>query len=196
MRGDRRLFEGIGFYLGPGELLHVTGPNGAGKTTLLRLVCGLVRPEAGEVRWGGRPTRYLGDEFLRRIAYLGHLNGLKDDLTARENLCHAAALAGLTADPGAVDGALAEMGLAGLDGVPTGLFSQGQRRRTAVARVLLMKNTVWVLDEPFTALDRAAVDTVRTALLAHLDGGGMALLTTHQEAGLDSARLHTLELGR
>jgi len=196
VRGDRRLFEGIGFSLGPGEVLHVTGPNGAGKTTLLRLVCGLVRPETGEVRWGGRPTRALGDDYLSRIAYLGHLNGLKDDLTARENLRHGAALAGMDADPGAVDGALARMGLAGLDGVPTGVLSQGQRRRTALARVLLTNHPVWVLDEPFTALDRAAVDTVRGALMDHLGRGGIALLTTHQEAGLEPARVRTLELGR
>ncbi len=195
VRGDRKLFEGVGFTLGPGELLHVTGPNGAGKTTLLRLICGLVRPEAGEVRWGGRPARSLGDDYKRRIAYLGHLNAIKDDLTPRENLRMGAALMGAAEDEASLDEALGRMGLRHLDGVPTQVLSQGQKRRTALARLLVSDCPLWVLDEPFTALDKAAVETVRDAVAAHVAGGGMAMLTTHQEVGLEGTRTQTLGLG-
>jgi heme exporter protein A len=195
VRGDRSLFADLSFELAGGELLHVTGPNGAGKTTLLRLLCGLVRPEDGEVRWDGRPVRELGDDFLRRIAYLGHLNAIKDDLTCRENLHYGAVLAGAPADAARMDAALARMGLSGLDGVPVQVLSQGQKRRTALCRVLVSDCPLWVLDEPFTALDRAAVAAIRDAIADHVAGGGMAVLTTHQEVGLDAARTKTLGLG-
>jgi heme exporter protein A len=195
VRGDRRLFQGLSFTLEGGELLHVTGPNGAGKTTLLRLLCGLTRPEDGEVRWDGSPVRALGDEYRRRIAYLGHLNAIKDDLTCRENLRYGAALAGAAADEGRLDAALVRMGLSGLDGVPVQVLSQGQKRRTALCRLLVSDCPLWVLDEPFTALDKAAVATVRDAVQAHVAGGGMAVLTTHQEVALDAARTRTLGLG-
>jgi heme exporter protein A len=196
VRGDRHLFEGLSFTLSGGELLHVTGPNGAGKTTLLRLLCGLVRPEGGEVRWDGRPVRELGDEYLRRIAYLGHLNAIKDDLTCRENLRYGATLAGAAADEGRMDAALERMGLSRMDGVPVQVLSQGQKRRTALARLLVSDCPLWVLDEPFTALDKAAVETVRDAVADHVAAGGMAVLTTHQEVALDAARTKTLGLGR
>jgi heme exporter protein A len=197
VRGDRRLFEGISFTLGGGELLHVTGPNGAGKTTLLRLLCGLTRPEDGEVRWDGTPVRELGDDYRRRIAYLGHLNAIKDDLTCRENLRYGAALSGsgTAADEGRLEAALDGMGLSGLDGVPVQVLSQGQKRRTALCRMLVSDCPLWVLDEPFTALDKAAVATIRDAIAAHVADGGMAILTTHQEVGLDVAQTKTLGLG-
>jgi len=195
VRGDRSLFADLSFTLEGGELLHVTGPNGAGKTTLLRLLCGLVTPEGGEVRWDGRPVRELGDDFRRRIAYLGHLNAIKDDLTCRENLRYGAVLAGAPADEARMDAALQRMGLAGMDGVPTQVLSQGQKRRTALCRVLVSDCPLWVLDEPFTALDKAAVAAIRDAIADHVAGGGMAVLTTHQEVGLDAARTKTLGLG-
>jgi len=195
VRGDRHLFEGLSFTLAEGELLHVTGPNGAGKTTLLRLLCGLVRPENGEVRWDGRPVRELGDDYRRKIAYLGHLNAIKDDLTARENLRYGAALAGADLGEARMDDALARMGLSRLDGVPVQVLSQGQKRRTALARMLVSDCPLWVLDEPFTALDKAAVAILRDAVADHVAGGGMAVLTTHQEVGLDAARTKTLGLG-
>jgi len=195
VRGDRRLFEEISFTLGDGELIHVTGPNGAGKTTLLRLLCGLTRPEDGEVRWDGTPVRELGDDYRRRIAYLGHLNAIKDDLTCRENLRYGAALGGTAADEGRLDAALDGMGLSGLDGVPVQVLSQGQKRRTALCRLLVSDCPLWVLDEPFTALDKGAVATIRDAIAAHVAEGGMAVLTTHQEVGLDVARTKTLGLG-
>jgi heme exporter protein A len=195
VRGDRRLFADVGFVLGEGELLHVRGPNGAGKTTLLRMVCGLVRPEAGEVRWGGAPTRSLGEAFLQAVTYLGHLNAIKDDLTCRENLQMGGTLAGADASDARVDAALERMGLAGLDGVPVKVLSQGQKRRTALARLLVSDAPLWVLDEPFNALDVDAVGTVREVIRGHLSGGGLALLTTHQEVPIEAGTLHTLTLG-
>jgi len=194
VRGDRRLFEHVGFALEGGELLHVTGPNGAGKTTLLRMVCGLVRPEAGEVRWGGEPIRALGEEYLARVTYLGHLNAIKDELTARENLRAAAALSGLDTPEARVDEALARMGVQAQADLPVKVLSQGQKRRSALARLLVSASPLWVLDEPFNALDKGAVETVRAAISGHLAGGGMALLTTHQEVPI-AGTVRTLALG-
>lgn len=194
VRGDRRLFAGVGFALEAGELLHVTGPNGAGKTTLLRMVCGLVRPEAGEVRWGGRPIGALGEEYLGRLTYLGHLNAIKDDLTARENLRAAAALAGADASEARLEGALDRLGVKPHADLPVKVLSQGQKRRAALARLLVSECPLWVLDEPFTALDRAAVETLREAIGAHLEAGGMALLTTHQEVPI-AGTVKTLAMG-
>jgi len=194
VRGDRRLFDRVGFALEAGELLHVTGPNGAGKTTLLRMVCGLVRPEAGEVRWEGAPIRTLGEEYLRNLTYLGHLNAIKDDLTCRENLRVAGALDGSDTSDGRVEEALARMGLKGFMTIPAQVLSQGQKRRTALARLLISKSPLWVLDEPFVALDKAAVETVRDTLAGHLAGGGMAILTTHQEVPI-TGTVKTLAMG-
>lgn len=195
VRGDRRLFADVGFALSGGELLHVRGPNGAGKTTLLRMVCGLARPEAGEVRWGGEPTRSLGEDFLKSVTYLGHLNAIKDDLTCRENLQVGGALGGADTSDGRVDAALARMGLAALDGLPVKVLSQGQKRRTALARLLISDAPLWVLDEPFNALDTGAVQTVREAIAAHLGRGGLALLTTHQEVPIDAGTIRSITLG-
>jgi len=195
VRGDRRLFEQVGFRLEAGELLHVTGPNGAGKTTLLRMVCGLVRPEDGEVRWEGEPIRALGEEYLRHVTYLGHLNALKDELTPSENLRAGGTLDGSDTADERVDDALERMGLKGLDGVPAKVLSQGQKRRTALARLLISASPLWVLDEPFNALDRGAVETVREAVAGHIAKGGLALLTTHQEVPIAAGTVRSLALG-
>ena len=185
-RGDRRLFAGMSFSVKPGELLHVQGPNGSGKTSLLRMVCGLVMPVAGDVFWGGENIRALREDYFRDMTYLGHLSGIKEDLTALENLRILTGLAGDEASEETLVAALDHMGLAGREDLPTKVLSQGQKRRVALARLLLCsldlyKTRLWILDEPFTALDVGAIAVVQALLSQHLHNGGLIILTTHQD---------------
>ncbi len=196
VRGDRKLFAGVGFSLGSGELLHVAGTNGSGKTTLLRMVCGLVQPVRGEVRWRGRPVGQLGEEYLRCLTHLGHANAIKDDLSCRENLIASTTLAGTRAAAEALEEALGKVGLSGYGSIPARVLSQGQSRRLALARLLLSSTPLWILDEPFNALDTAAVETVRSAVEEHLSDGGMVMLTSHQDVGIEAAREKRLEMAR
>lgn len=195
VRGDRRLFRDLNFSLEPGRLLQVLGPNGCGKTSLLRMLCGLMAPVHGEIRWDGASIRSLAEDYLGTLTYIGHLNGVKDELTALENLRISSALGGTHVDQAAAVGALEKMGLGGREMLPAKVLSQGQRRRVALARLLLTEAKLWLLDEPLTALDKAAVAFVESLLAAHLEKGGLVVLTTHQElqqAGLGARRL---ELG-
>jgi len=194
-RGGRLLFKSLEFALAPGTLLRVVGPNGAGKTSLLRILCGLARPAAGRVLWSGEDAHALGEEYSRRLLYLGHLSAIKEDLTPRENLRFALRLAGLESPPAALDDALAQLGLAGREDVPARYLSQGQKRRAALARLALSQALpLWILDEPLAALDVAAIDTVLALVGAHLADGGIAVLTTHQEIELASASIVRLVL--
>jgi heme exporter protein A len=193
-RGDRLLFAALSFRVEAGTCLHVAGENGAGKTSLLRILCGLLAPTAGEVRWRGEPTRKLREAFWEELAYVGHLNGVKDDLTAAENVRFAAAIAGRAWTHGAVRAALRELGLAGFEDRPTRTLSQGQRRRVALARLhFAAPATLWVLDEPFTALDARGVAVLTALIGAHLARGGIVVLTTHQAVELPG-RVQRLEL--
>lgn len=193
-RGDRTLFTGLSFDLGPGTLLHVRGRNGSGKTTLLRALCGLLMPEAGEIRWQGESTRRLGEDFHRDILYFGHLNGIKHDLTGIENLRIAVVLDGDPLDEAALLDALEQMGLAGIEDLPTKVLSQGQKKRVALSRLLLSGAPLWILDEPFTALDTDAVDLLQMLIARHVADGGMVILTTHQEVALTSGQIRRLHL--
>jgi len=184
-RGDRRLFRNLSFKLSRGRLLRVAGANGSGKTSLLRILCGLVAPSAGEVRWQGRSIRAEREEYSRNLVYIGHLNALKDDLTALENLQFAAALGGMSADAGRMLAGLDRFGVAHCAELPAKVLSQGQRRRAALARLALAQAVpLWILDEPFSALDAGAVMELERLLAAHLAAGGMVVLTTHQEVQL------------
>ena len=194
-RGDRRLFSGLDFALDAGTLLHVRGRNGSGKTTLLRTHCGLFTPEAGEIRWRGQPTRELGEEFQRDLLYFGHLNGIKGDLTGIENLTIAATLDGDRVDQTAIWEALKQIGLAGFEDLPTRMLSQGQKKRVALARLILSRAPLWILDEPFTALDTGAVALLQRLIADHIAAGGLAVLTTHQEVPLTSGQIRRLDLG-
>lgn len=180
VRGEHALFSDLSFKLGAGEMLLVSGPNGAGKTSLLRLLCGLSQPAAGEVRWQGECVRGQRGEYCKQMAYLGHHNGVKDELTALENLRAAADVAGVAAGGDALLAALEHVGLRGHEDLPAKLLSQGQKRRVALARLLLADARLWILDEPLAALDVQAVVLVEDMLAAHLARGGMAVLTTHQ----------------
>ena len=184
-RGERRLFSALSFRLGAGQMLRVAGANGSGKTSLLRILCGLLAPSAGELRWRGQSIRAEREEYSRNLAFIGHLNALKDDLTAQENLQVAAALGGMPSDAERMLAALDRFGVAHCAQLPTKILSQGQRRRVALARLALSPAVpLWILDEPFSALDVGAVAELERLLAAHLASGGMVVLTTHQEVQL------------
>ena len=171
-RGERTLFGGVSFKLAARELLHVAGTNGSGKTSLLRIVCGLGVADAGEVRWRGEPIRTLREAYWRETVYLGHAHALKDDLSATANLLVACTLAGRTA-----------FGLAACMHLPVRALSQGQKRRSVLARLALSAHApLWILDEPFAALDVDAVTQLEQRILAHVAGGGCVMFTTHQTA--------------
>ncbi len=195
-RGDAVLFSGLGFTLAPGALLHVTGANGSGKTSLLRALCGLLLPSAGEVRWRGENVRRLREEYWKCLAWVGHADALKEDLTAEENLAMSCALAGLGAPAGRGRAALESFGLGARARLPVRALSQGQRRRAALARLALSSTLpLWILDEPFAALDMAAVELVRSLAGQHLAGGGMIVITSHQEVGIAAASQSAISLG-
>lgn len=194
IRGERRIFAGVGFSLAAGELLHLLGPNGSGKTSLLRMLCGLLQPVEGEIRWDGKPTRQLGDDYLAQLAYVGHLNGLKDDLTALENLDVYVGIEGAGSQRASRE-SLARMGLGECADFPARWLSQGQRRRLALARLLAVPRTLWILDEPFTGLDKASVTLLQDLLEHHLEAGGMVVLTSHQDMRLERHSVRELHLG-
>ena len=193
VRGDRPLFSDLSFTLRAGDLLHVVGPNGRGKTTLLRTVCGLTRPAEGEIRWNGAPIRAAGEAFLGDLLYVGHLNGIQYELTAVENLRALACLSNGVDRDRCVD-ALEQMGLAAYRNFPAKILSQGQKRRLALARILVLERKLWVLDEPLSALDVATTGMMTELFAMHLSRGGMILLTSHQELAGDIASVVRLNL--
>lgn len=190
-RGGRVLFERLSFRLEAGELLRISGANGSGKTSLLRVLCGLLTPSRGSVRWKGEPIAGLREEYARELVYLGHAPAVKGDLTAEENLSIACTLAGVAASSDAVKGALAQFALP--DDVAVRRLSQGQRRRAALARLALSGAVpLWLLDEPFAALDAEGIKRLGRLLSDHAARGGAIVFTTHQDAGI--AATQTLEL--
>ncbi len=184
VRGRRWLFRGLSATLAPGQLLRVTGANGAGKTSLLRMLCGLLAPAQGQVLWQGQALPQVREVFHQQLVYLGHAAALKDELTPLENLLVAARLGGSAPDEAAARQALADAGLAGREQVPTRTLSQGQRRRAALARLPLGTARLWVLDEPFNALDTAATTWLLGLIEGQLQRGGLVVLTSHQPVGL------------
>jgi heme exporter protein A len=195
VRGRARLFAGLDLAVSAGELLHVSGANGSGKTSLLRILCGLSEPESGELRWRGAPIGTVRDNWRGGLLYLGHRNAVKDDFTPLENLRASAAIAGGCMTDDALLEALVAIGLAARLDVPAGSLSQGQRRRVALARLLAdTRSALWVLDEPFTALDVHAVAMLASAMSAHLGRGGALIYTTHQPVSIDAARRQVLNL--
>jgi len=194
VRGERRLFAGLNFKLDAGELLYLQGRNGSGKTSLLRMLIGLLPPEAGEIRWQGESIKAQGEDFRAALCYLGHLNAIKEELTPLENLLAAARLADeeLSEDD-AID-ALEQVGLAGREDLACKYLSQGQKRRVALARLVNEKRPLWILDEPFVALDAAAVDWLAGIISVHLQRGGLAVMTTHQLVNIPAGTVRELRL--
>ena len=195
VRGGRTLFQNLSFSLGPGELLEVGGANGSGKTSLLRMLCGLLQPAAGEILWGGKKIGALKEEYLKELAYLGHAGGVKAELSAAENLrIHCGLAGGRRPDDEKIAAALERMGLGGNRWRPVKTLSQGQQRRLALARLLVSGRALWILDEPLTALDSAAVRLVQTVVEEHLEAGGLAVLTTHQPLDVRAGRAVQIHL--
>jgi len=184
-RSGRTLFRGLTFSVAGGDLVRIAGPNGSGKTSLLRILCGLLAPTQGEVRWRGTPIRRLAEEYSRDLVYIGHASALKDDLTPYENLDIVCRLAGVQVEREGLDRALDALAVPAL---PVRKLSQGQRRRAALARLLLSQGVpLWLLDEPFAALDAAAAAHAEELIARHLKAGGSVVYTTHQQAALDSS---------
>jgi heme exporter protein A len=191
-RGSRGLFRGLSFSVKSGELLRIAGPNGSGKSSLLRILCGLLAPSTGEVRWKGAPIRSLAEEYSTQLVYVGHAAAVKDELSAAENLFISCSIAGITPAAAAVREALDRFGVP--DGPMVRRLSQGQRRRAALARLGLSEALpLWLLDEPFAALDAAGIGLLNDLLARQLARGGAVVLTTHQDPGIAATRV--LELG-
>ena len=183
-KGNKRLFSGVSFTLQPGQWLHLEGDNGVGKTSLLRLACGLSALENGEITWNNQAVSKDPQTFRANLAYLGHQLALKDDLSPLENLQTDAAIVGHQLTASDAKQALAQMGLRGRENLPVRVLSQGQKRRTALARLLVSSAKLWVLDEPFVALDTMAQNALSEVINAHLTKQGMVLLTSHQAVSL------------
>jgi heme exporter protein A len=194
LRGDRLLFKQVGFELNAGGLLYVLGENGSGKSSLLRMLCGLLTPETGEVLWSGQNIKQESEVYQSALFYLGHLNGLKDDLTALENLQVSAKLSGNVVDEDQVLAALKAIGIARCASLPVRVLSQGQKRRVALALLWLTESKLWILDEPFAALDTASIEVLAAHLSQHLSKGGMSIITTHQDVVINAQSTQTLRL--
>lgn len=199
-RGSRGLFSGVSFELKPGEALRVAGRNGRGKTSLLRVLCGLALPVEGEVLWRGLPIKRHREALNQDLIYIGHAHGLKDDLSAIENLQISALLSGRPCKRADALEALAQVGLKSRADLPARVLSQGQRRRAVLARLALPHTHVdaprlLVLDEPFVALDHESVLALITLLDAQLAQGAVLVYTTHQAQALAARHHHTLQLG-
>lgn len=194
-RGERLLFHKLGFELASGEALLVRGSNGHGKTSLLRILCGLSAPVTGEVRWRGDPIARTHERYGREMAYVGHANGIKDDLTPLENLQLAAALDGRALDDAAAVHALERLGLTRCLDLPARVLSFGQRRRVALAGLMTAGALLWILDEPLAGLDVNGVARVEQLIRDHVVAGGLAIMTTHQPLALDGVKSKILSVG-
>ena len=194
IRGERRLFSDLSFSAGAGELIELRGPNGSGKTSLLRILCGLSSPAEGQVGWNGKNIRSLGEEYFRDVAYLAHQNAVKDELSALENLRIATGVAGNPLPKAQAQEVLERIGLKDRQHLPARVLSAGQRRRLAVARLLTIKATLWILDEVLTSLDDAAVRLSREFISDHIKNGGIAIVATHQDLNLSVERMQRIQL--
>jgi heme exporter protein A len=194
IRGERRLFAGVGFRLEGGEMLYLQGKNGSGKTSLLRMLCGLTPPADGGIFWRGAAIDTLGEDFRAELCYLGHHNAIKEELTPLENLLASAKLAEESLSEDAALDALEQVGLRGREDLACRYLSQGQKRRVALARLVHERRALWILDEPYVALDTAAVTLVAGLIGAHLQRGGLTVLTTHQSVDVPAGTVRELRL--
>ncbi len=191
-RGNQRLFHSLDFEIPAGRVTWLRGQNGSGKTTLLRIIAGLAQPDGGTLLWNDRPLAQCSD-YCQKLVYVGHNSGLKDDLTALESLLFLARLHGQPCTQAQAESALKRMGVNHRRNLLVRHLSQGQRRRVALARLVLQTQApVWVLDEPFDALDDGGIVTVKSLMHECVEQGGMVLLTSHIPVAFD--KLPTLEI--
>lgn len=188
-RDDRALFTALSFRVDAGEWIQVTGANGAGKTTLLRILAGLSQPDSGDIRWWGETLASARESYSQDLLWLGHQTGMKTRLTAQENLhfYHP------RSTQEALMCALAYAGVAGYEDLPLAQLSAGQQRRAALARLWLTSARLWLLDEPFTAIDAGGVSSLTRRLVQHTGEGGIVVMTTHQPLPLAKVRLLSLQ---
>src|SRR5688572_24435517 len=192
-RGDRHLLRGTSFVLNQGELLQVVGPNGVGKTSLLRCVAGLLPTESGEIVWRGQQLHDCRDDYHQQLAYLAHINALKPDLSALENLQYSVALRRSTNNQELRD-TFARLGIAQCADLPARALSAGQKRRVAIGRILLTRASLWILDEPITNLDSAGIALFEECMAEHMAQGGLILTAAHQLLLQGRPGVRTLEL--
>jgi heme exporter protein A len=193
-RGERRVFSGVGFRVARGSALAVVGPNGAGKSSLLRLIAGLLPPAGGTLEWDGAKTADDPDAHRARLHYLGHLDALKPALTPAEILHFHAGLRGAAVGRDRIATALDAFGMFPLADLPARFLSQGQRRRVALARLLVVPAPLWLLDEPTLGLDADSLGRLGAAISLHRANGGIVIAATH--GGLDLGQHDRLELGK
>jgi len=192
-RGYRDLFTGLDFQLSAGQALRVEGKNGSGKTSLLRIMSGLAQPLEGEVLWQGKKIHHPESEYFQNLLFVGHRAGIKFELTPTENLCMARALNGSKSENG-IEEALYQVGLYGFEETPCGNLSAGQKRRVALAQLYLTQSKVWILDEPYTSLDVAAVSKFEDLFTQHVNNGGSLVITSHQPVTLNISDQYRLVL--
>jgi heme exporter protein A len=192
-RGEKHLLRGVSFALYSGELLQVVGPNGVGKTSLLRCVAGLLPTESGEIAWQGQQLPAGNDDFHRQLAYLAHVNGLKPDLTALENLRYGVSIRRAAPTEELLE-TLQLLQIAACADLPVRALSAGQKRRVALARVMLTRASLWILDEPITNLDKAGIELFESRIAEHMRSGGMILTAAHQLLLQGQPGVRTLEL--
>lgn len=193
IRDDRTLFDGLSFQLRRGQVLLLEGRNGSGKTSLLRILCGIRQPDGGLVSWNGEDIFRLGPDYHAHMAYVGHKDGVKLDLTVFENLKLARGL-GLPSDSISIDDALEQVELWDFDQTVARNLSAGQQRRLALARLLVTQAQLWVLDEPFTSLDTHGIGIVESIFSRHVAGGGMLAVTSHHQVRLSDVDVTRINL--
>jgi heme exporter protein A len=195
VRDGRVLFNELNLRLETGEILQVEGANGAGKTSLLRILCGLAQPREGTVYWQGNDINHCRSVYYHELLYIGHNPGIKQELTPLENLHFLRSLKGRGRENMAIDKALEQVGLYGYEDVTVRALSAGQRRRVALARLWLGQGCLWILDEPFTAIDRNGIRNLEAQLMHHVRCGGMVIITSHQMPQWIGCRVRQLSLG-
>lgn len=190
VRDERTLFHRLSFSVKAGDIVQIEGPNGAGKTSLLRLLAGLSRAEQGEIRWHDRPIQQQRERWHASMLYLGHHPGVKAVLSPLENLrfYHS------DCDDAQIFTALESVDLLGYEEVPVAQLSAGQQRRVALARLWLSRATLWILDEPLTAIDKTGIEKLMMKFAQHADNGGAVILTTHQDLPDQTARVRKIRL--
>ena len=189
VRGERELFSGLSLQVLPGQCLHIRGENGVGKTSLLRLLTGLTFPESGEVLWSGDSIKKEASDYHSQLLFLGHRDALKEDLSALENLRMYAAIDGVALSEQDAFNSLWRFGLKGREDLPVNCLSAGQKKRVLMARMLTRRAQVWILDEPFNALDTHAVVELQGLIAEHLGNGGLTVLTSHQPLAIPGLRV-------